>query len=147
MKELIDFVVKSLTNPSHKQTKFCLGKLSNQEIAKLRTKTGFDLADFERIIDNFAIRHAFSQHGNPKVEEQRGQIAITINDFENIVELIENFDKIETGEKNTAQRDLLKYSKDKEVCKYVYVEEIRTGKKELAMQTMYKQKSATSKKK
>jgi hypothetical protein len=147
MKKLIEFVAKSLEKPTHKQEKFVLEKLSEQEVSLLKTKTGFDVSDFSRIIDNFAIRHAFSHHGNPKTEEKRGQIAITIEDFEKIPEIVTQFDNRETGEKNTAQRDLLKYTKEEELCKYIYVEEIRTGKKELALQTFYKQKSATSKKK
>ncbi len=130
MQDLIIFIKNCLATPTHRQQKFSLGKLSAEEVAQLQNETGFDLTDFERIIDNYAIQHVFEKHGNPKKEELRGQIAIETEDFEKITAIITQFEKTEIGEKSRTGRDLINFFKT-EICRYVYVEEIRNGKNNL----------------
>jgi hypothetical protein len=140
MQDLITFIKNCLATPTHRQQKFSLGKLSAEEVVQLQNETGFDLTDFERIIDNYAIQHVFEKHGNPKKEELRGQIAIETEDFEKITAIVTQLEKTEMGEKSRTGRDLIKFFKT-EICRYVYVEEIRNGKKQLALQAFYKQKA------
>jgi hypothetical protein len=137
--KIIEFIDKILSDKSSKQHILSLGVISDKEAQKLKDLTGLDLENYERIVDNFAIKHALNKHGHAGVEKLRGQIAISKDDFEYIPEIVGNPDKIETGEKNRRNADLLKYTKNIDE-KIVYVEEIRKGRKQLALQTLYKQK-------
>jgi hypothetical protein len=106
----------------------------------LAIETGFDLTDFERTIDNYSIKHTLKKHGNAKTESNRGQIAVEEQDFEHIPEIVANADIILSNEKNDLGNTLIKYVKDLFSTNYFYVEEIRTGKKQVNLQTLYKRK-------
>jgi len=134
-----NFIDKVLSEKNNKAESYSLGKLTPKEIETLKEITGFDLTDYERIIDKFGVIHTFVKHGNEKVEAARGQIAVKPEDFEKIPEIVSEPDKIESGEKNSHGKDLIKYFKNYDST-IVYVEEKRDGKKLLATQTMYKQK-------
>ncbi len=137
--DIKEFVNNSLSGKSNELKKFSFGKLSNEEIQKLKTETGLDLTDFNRVIDNYAILHTLNKHGNQKREEKQGQIAVIPTDFEMIPTITSQPDKIETGEKDSIGNDLIKYTKQIDNV-YIYAEEIRKGKKELSAKTMYKRK-------
>ncbi len=138
---LIDFVEQALKDRSNKQHKLVLGGLSEKEIKELGEQVGLDLADYQRIIDNFGIKHTLKEHGDPKKEALRGQLAVNHEDFEKILAIVADPNQIHTGEKSRLGKDLIQYSKNLEDALYFYVEEIRTGKKELALQTLYKRKN------
>ena len=72
------------------------------------------------------------------IEAKRGQIAITEEDFE-LVPIIVKSQNIIHVSKNKIGNDLILYEaiiKDT----FYYVEEVRKGRKELCMTTMYKRK-------
>lgn len=133
-----ELVQIALHTPNHKQIKVSLGKLSEEEIAKIAQETGFDLTDFERIIDNYAIKHINKKHGNEKKEASRGQVAIDEADYQQIAALIDK-SSVEYSGKNDIGNDTLMHVAELDWL-YFYVEEIRTGKKQLAGQTLYKRK-------
>jgi len=136
IKEFVENVFNRKTN--QKET-FCLGKLTEEQILVIKETTGLDVKDFERIIDNYAIIHIFSKHGDEKREAKQGQIAVTIEDFELIKEIVENPDFIISGEKDKIGNELIRYVKTIE-NEIVYVEEKRNKRKVLAGKTMYKKK-------
>ncbi len=80
------------------------------------------------------------KHANQTTEKKRGQEGITLTDFEKITEIVAEPDKIEYAGKTKQGRDVIKYSKEIEQT-YFYVEEVREGKKEVVLQTMYKRNS------
>jgi len=135
-----EFVKQILKDKSNKLQKFSFGKLTEKQIKEIKENTGFDLTDYERIIDNYGIKYAFKQHGNIIKEQKRGQIAITENDFENILKIITNAEKIENNGKNKIGRNIIRFCKQLSEKNY-YTEEIMKKKKELAMQTFYKRKN------
>ena len=116
-----------------------IGELSEQEIIQIKEATGFDLSGYKRTMYSYGVNHAIKKHGNPKTEESRGQVAITEEDFELIPQIVANPDSIEFGEKNDLGNDLIKYSKTIG-NQLFYVEEIRNGRKEVVLQTLYKRK-------
>lgn len=81
---------------------------------------------------------------NEKTETQRGQIAVTENDFSLIPEILNTPDKIEYIGKNKIGRDVIKYTK-RFNGKTLLFEAVLTGKKELQFSSMYKQKSVGEK--
>lgn len=135
IKVLVEFSVNS---KSPTNSKLQIGYVDELEAKILELKTGFKLVGFKRVIDKFGINHTLKQHGNIKKEQLRGQIAITKKDFE-LVPLIAVSNNIIHVSKNKFGNDIILYEA---IIKntFYYVEEVRKGRKELCMATMYKRK-------
>lgn len=113
-----------------------LGVVNNAE--HILEKTGFDLTGFERILDNYGVRHTIKQHGNPIREAKRGQIAVELHDFERIEAITSNPDKVFHDGKNKVGRDVLVYTKLIDGIGYWYAEEIRSSKQLVATDSIRK---------
>ncbi len=105
--------------------------------------TGKDCSGFVRTIDKFAIRHVFKNHGNEGKERSRGQFPIGKEDFLLIETVIHEHDLV-FAETNELGNIILHYEKHFEHFRLVYVEEIRNKRREVALQTLYKQKTRKS---
>lgn len=138
-KDIERIVDKAKNNPSEYE-KVDLGDVSDR-LKEDALKAGFDLSGYSHNIDVSGVRHAFLEHGNSKTEEKRGQKAITEEDIKKIPQIVEDYDHIEFPGKNAIGRDIIKYQKRYEDGTTFYVEEVRTGRKRLTIQTMYKRKS------
>ena len=138
IKALIEFAKNSKNSAN---SKLQINVVDETEAEFLELKTGFKLLGYKRIIDKFSINHTLKNHGNIKTEALRGQIAITDEDFELIPEIMLSKNIIHTS-KNNMGNDLILYEAIIENTFY-YVEEVRKGKKELCMTTMYKRKPTT----
>ncbi len=92
------------------------------------------------MVDNYAVKYVIKNHGNSQTEKQRGQIAVEMTDFDKIQEITQNPDKISYEGKNDTGRDTIQYQKSIAETLYLYLEEVRTKRKELAMNTLYKRK-------
>jgi phage-Barnase-EndoU-ColicinE5/D-RelE like nuclease3 len=135
IKRLVDFALIDKTT----ENKFVsLGIVTPTQAALLKAKTGFSLEGYERIVDKSAINHVLKVHGNEKKEALKGQIAVVEKDFENLPEIIKSQNVIFSGKNKQGKNCLLYEAKIGNT--YYYVEEIRTGRKHLAMQTLYKRK-------
>ena len=134
-----EFITKVLNNRSNVQEKYSLGCVSDEQAKKIKEQYGIEIHGYERVIENFGVLHAMKHHGNEIQEQSRGQIAITIDDFEIIPEITSQPDLIEYEGKSKQNTDLLKYEKRK-TNNYIYVEEKRDRKKELITKTFYKQR-------
>ena len=138
IKALVEFAKNSKNSAN---SKLQINIVDEVEAEFLELKTGFKLLGYKRIIDKFSINHTLKNHGNIKTEALRGQIAITDEDFELIPEIMLSKNIIHTS-KNNMGNDLILYEAIIENTFY-YVEEVRKGKKELCMTTMYKRKPTT----
>lgn len=136
--EIRDLVNFAQTSKSPKNKKLVIGFVENDEADFLKAKTGFKLAGFKHIIDKFGINHTLKNHGNVSVEKQRGQIAVTESDFIMIPEIIKS-ENVIYANKNKSGNDCILYEYILGDVFY-YVVEIRQGRKELCIQTMYKRK-------
>ncbi len=97
--------------------------------------------DYQHDLDVSGTRHAIKEHGQPKTEEPRGQIAITDGDFEKIPEVIYSYDDVSFTGKNKIGRETITYKKSFNDGTIMYVEEIRDKRKTLTINTMYKYKN------
>jgi len=86
IKKFVDKIIEDKTI----KAEFSFGIIPKEQVEKIKTATGFDLNGYERKIDNSGINHVFKRHSNIETEKKQGQIAITINDFENIEFILEN---------------------------------------------------------
>lgn len=103
---------------------------------------GLNVDGYNHVLDNNAIRHAIKQHGGEN-EINRGQLPITDEDFERLPEIVEDYDNVhlEQGKRNEITNII--YSKSYPDGTTIYVEEKRSGRKELAAVTMWKTKNTT----
>ncbi|MBF0609322.1 MAG: hypothetical protein HQL61_17435 [Magnetococcales bacterium] len=120
-----------------------LGKVSDNNVQAVKKATGIDLVGYERTIDNNFINHVLKRHSDPKTEAARGQIAVTKEDIQRIPEIVESPDDIFYGGKTNVGRDAILYKKRFNGETY-YLEEVRTGKNQIAATTLYKISRGTS---
>lgn len=109
------------------------------EAEKIKDATNLDVEGYEHAIDSDFIRHVDSGHGDSQVELRKGQEAVTNDDIRRVPEIVSNPDGIEHGVTKQG-KDAIVYVKRFSGTVY-YVEEVRTGRKQLAAITMYKQKA------
>lgn len=136
LKQVID---KAKNNPNERQ-KLVIGKVS-PELQEKAKENGLDISGYQHDLDVSGTRHAIKEHGQPKTEEPRGQIAITDGDFEKIPEVIYSYDDVSFTGKNKIGRETITYKKSFNDGTIMYVEEIRDKRKTLTINTMYKYKN------
>ena len=103
-------------------------KVDKTEAAKIKEKTGLDIEGFAHKITNTDLRHIFLEHGNPKTETPRGQIAVTKDDIKLIPEITKSYDSVELLKKKSENKPTLAYTKTIE-DKYYYLESVGGKKK------------------
>ncbi len=137
--ELKQVIEKAKNNPTEHQ-KLVIGKVS-PELEEKAKENGFDISGYQHDLDVSGTRHAIKEHGQPKTEEPRGQIAITDGDFEKIPEVIYGYDDVSFTGKNKIGRETITYKKAFDDGTIMYVEEIRNKRKTLTINTLYKYKN------
>lgn len=139
---IADFIDQSLSAEASVAKSHSLGVVEPAMAKQLATIVGEPVDGYTHIIDNFAVRHMLREHGNPKKEAARGQIAITTDDIERIPEVLAAPDRIENAGDTRQGRKGVRYVKALDGVLF-YVEEVRSGRKQLAAVTLYKKKSGT----
>ncbi|MBL7802379.1 MAG: hypothetical protein JNL02_01490 [Saprospiraceae bacterium] len=139
MKTLLEFIQSALLSNGQQTLKWVMHELEDTEVEKLKQMIGLDLQGFKRKIDTNAVRHVFKKHGNEEAELKRGQIGIVQEDFLLIEVVVSKPDILVIGMSKLGNRVIF-YEKTFPEFRFFYVEEIRTGRKEIMMQTFYKTK-------
>ena len=137
--------IKSLIEESKKQgsglVKAIVANISDKLKADLHAY-GIDITDdYKHTLDNNAIKHALNRHGSEK-ERLQGQLPITEEDIENVSDVINNYDEINIEENKRGQKNIV-YKKSYPNGTTLYIEEVRTGRKELAMASIRKKATRT----
>lgn len=147
----IRYVEKPLSERIYEFAKLCLESENNdakkmtllpveEKLAKkIQADLEIDISEFQHTIDKYAIKKIFKDHGDKETEEKRGQIAVTLDILKWIGFVVRSYDSIEYRGENKKGLETILYKKEIEGVVF-YMEEIRTGKKELALNTMYVQK-------
>lgn len=113
-----------------------IGPVSDEVAKRIHQATGFDVAGYTHSIDESAIRHIVKEHGDAKTEEARGQIAIGEDDIVIVSEIVSNPDEVTKGNSTSGKQTVV--FKKKIGDAYVYVQEVRDGRKKLAAKTLWK---------
>ena len=104
----------------------------------LAAKHGIDLKGFKHVIETSGIQHAEKRHG----KQSNDRTPLTIKDYFLVPYIIQQRDNIRISTSKTRQRESTVIVYEKQIdLDFYYVEEIRTGKKSLAFQTIYKRPS------
>lgn len=138
-KEIGDVYDYVINNKSNKLQAVRYQTVNQDEAIKLKESTGgLEFEGYHHTINNYGIRHALSGHGDSEIESERGQIAITKEDIQNIPQIINSYDKIELSEeKDSTGNDVLRYTK-KINGEIYYLEEVRNKRHELTIKSMWK---------
>ena len=130
--ELIDLAKTEGTNINKV---IIIGELDPQVATILSEQSGILLTNYKFSMDVYAIKHILKNHGIPEIEIPKGQIAVNDKDFELIIDILENPDLVFYDGKNKLGKDVFQFQKmlgDK----YIVIKEVRTGKKQLALNSM-----------
>lgn len=125
---------------SSKKVSKTIGYVSPR-FSNLAKQYGYDIKGYRHTIDNFFINHANNRHSTARTEAARGNVAITTNDILNIAQVYESPDYIIFGTKTKTGNPAIVYAKNMGNAT-VFVEDVRSGKKELAAETLYKKSGA-----
>ena len=115
-----------------------MGLLTGADAERVKALAGMDVDSFDYALDPSAVRHVQRGHGNQGAESGRGQVAVTADDYAMLPELLNAPDEIsDAGVSRMARRPLVKFTKQIGDRRIVAVFEVRTGRKMLALETMY----------
>jgi hypothetical protein len=138
-RQKISKVLSAKKDTSKGVSKEILFAVSEHIVQTIKNLAEVDVSGYNHSIDVSGVNHAIKNHGNTKSEAKRGQIAITEKDFIKIPEMLTSPETIKHAGKNAKGNDVMLYTKKFNDEIYL-LEEIRTGRKELAFETMYKHK-------
>ncbi|ANI88592.1 valine--tRNA ligase [Arachidicoccus ginsenosidimutans] len=144
-KSVIHNLLEKIKNDkSNTIEKTVIGNVTEEGAAFLTVLTGEEITtEYKHTIDRSGINHVLNNHSNSNIEDSRGQIAITEQDFELIVDVLNQPDEIIASGLDKQQKETITYTKKFDDGTIIYLEEIRTGRKELMLQTMRKMKGKT----
>lgn len=126
------FINQSLNDKSYSK-KLVIAPISKKAVELVKKDLDIDLSNLEIGIDADAIRHIFSGHGNEN-EYKRGQITITKDNFNLIMECINNPTDVAIGRNNS----IFFIKKDKEnVLKITSLTYTQLKKQSLMIKTAY----------
>lgn len=136
-KELHDRIQNAILSRNSRKNTF-LGTVSEKVANKVKSFFGIDVSGRKHILSDNDIRHMIKEHGNPKIEKTKSQIAITAKDIEKIPDIIENYDNVIKGNDNK-QGKTIRYIKNYTDNRTYVVEVIPDANdKTLYIKTMWK---------
>ena len=85
-----------------------LGKVSDSYAARINTETGLNVKGKSIVLSSDDIKHIFNEHGKVSSEQPRGQIAVTQDNIETIIETIIEPDTIKGVNENGVVKIIFK---------------------------------------
>lgn len=119
--------------------KFCIvDETIDNELMALAAKHGMNLTGYKHVIETSGVQHSEKRHG----KESKDRTPLTLEDYLLIPYIIKHRDNLSISTSKTRQRESMVLVYEKQIdLDFYYVEEIRSGKKRLAFQTLYKRAS------
>jgi hypothetical protein len=118
-----------------------IGPVQPAAAAQIKTGADLDLAGYSMIFDNSAIRHTLKNHSNAKTEESRGQLAVTMEDFGLIPQILGQADAVHSDGHTKLGLVAVVFDKVVDGVGYRLIQEVR-AKQVLAMTSLRKKKRA-----
>jgi phage-Barnase-EndoU-ColicinE5/D-RelE like nuclease3 len=140
IKQLVDIALRD----GNLFAEFTFSKMPIAQSKIIENEIGIKLVGIHRVMDTSGIRHTLKNHGSEIDELKRGQIAVTIDDFNKIPQIVKYPDNIRYLGKNKLKQDVFEY--EKRIGKIYFVSEAvkiaKVGNK-LIFATLYKRKNKT----
>ena len=142
---IVKFVEEAIANSNNKNKDenkknpwLNFGDIPQNAIDYVKKNFNINLTGYKYVLEASSILHALSRHG----EESHDFYPINVADFCFIPLIISDFDDIKLGSvKNNNLKSLLFKKRIGGQLFYTTVTEVRTGKKSLAFNTLYKRKT------
>lgn len=125
---------------AHVQPAWTLGPVSSAELrAILAAKPALtaDLSAFDFSLAPSDIRHVQGRHGDPVVEARRGQLAIGIDDYRHLPEIVAAPDQVTDAQASGAGEPLVAFEKVIGQRRYVAVFAVLTRRRTMGLKTFY----------
>ena len=135
--KLLDDEINIAVQNKTSKGKVTLGKVTDNIATKVKSLLGIDVTNRTHVLADNDIRHMLNEHGDPKVEIKRGQIAITEEDISKIPDIINNYNDIVKGNPNK-NGDTIRYIKNYGDGTTYLVEVVPENSKTLNIKTMWK---------
>jgi leucyl-tRNA synthetase len=136
-----DLIELTYSNPGARRRRVAFGQVTEEIAGKIRTATSLELSGYIHVLDNYGVRHARKEHGDPGAERRRGQEAVDDGTFFLVPWVVLAPDSIEYGGKSSTGLDVLRFNKQINGV-MVVVEEVRASANLLAVVTVYKRRAA-----
>jgi hypothetical protein len=131
---------KNMQGIAGKKVVHALGPVT--AVAQVQSATGFNLAGYTAVFDNSGVRHTMNNHGNAKAEQARGQVALRIEDFAHIDLILSEPDAVYARGRSFQNVETVAFTKLIAGEGYWLLQEVRPGRKLLALKSMWKKKGA-----
>ncbi len=129
--EIVELAIKNKSSNAWVDIK----TLNKKEVEVLNKITKKDLTGYKRVITVQDINHVLKKHG----KKSKDKNPINYADFLLIPDIINNPDKIYLSNERSKQSQLqVIIYKKKFFNTFYYLEEVRIGKKKVALKTLYK---------
>lgn len=138
----IQTVIDAARSPGHAPQKVVIGQVSDWLAQEAENRMGLKVAGFTHTLDGSAARHMLNRHSNPAIEKSRGQIALTDEDIRAAAQIVTQPDRVVLGTQTQGHKDQIVYLKRQDDGSILYLEEVRTGRQELAAVSMRKYPAA-----
>lgn len=127
-------LISTARAPGNKAAALRFGKVDPSTVAAAKSQ-GIDIAGYDHVMQTDELRHALTRHG-ADARLPPDQLPIDEGDLARVPEIVRNPDEVRQG---TTDRGLagLTFIKHEGDSTFV-VEEVRTGRRQLAFKTMYK---------
>ncbi|MBR4771738.1 MAG: hypothetical protein IK009_03255 [Bacteroidales bacterium] len=129
----LDAFLKDAIQEKEKLMKIVLGN----ELSVVHEDSFIIGDNYLHVVDNYAIRHIINKHSNEK-ELLRGQETVQLNDLLRIPDILRTYNTVKLEQRNNKTMVIYEKVYDDHICHLV--EEVREGRKELAVVTFYKTK-------
>lgn len=127
----------------NENTTLVLGPVTDDALAMLQREGVPVEVGYRHTADMYAVRHALSRHGDAQVEAKQGQLPLSDADIAAIPEAIAAPDAWILGAKTPRGQDIVGNLKRLPDGTVLYLEEVRSGRKALAMTSMRKYPGTT----
>jgi hypothetical protein len=125
--------IENATALEIKGEKLLLGKINEDLARKIEDEIGINLLGYNLELRSDDIKHLINKHGNNKMEEQRGQRAVTAEDISHFTDIVTNYEYVIPDSKEKNCLIFLKNINGKVSAVTMYAR----GNKSLSLKTMY----------
>lgn len=115
-----------------------LGPASPGNVAAVQDRTGVDIAGYQRILEQSRVRHVDRDHGPRSRQARSGGIPVRPEDYDALPQILDQPERVLRSPDAKGRFDRLVYERQMPDGYWYYVEEVRTGRRTLALIAFWK---------
>ena len=141
--DAVDFVRRALSDKTNVDRAY-LGKVPASTAQMVMQETGVNIEGYNAVLPSDNVRHIIKNHGDPLIEQARGQSVVSGEDIAAIPEIMANPDRVYVSDKaDTRNRPVLVF--EKQIGdNFVTMQAVSDGTHSIQTDTLYKQKRKSS---